>query len=201
MLFREAADEVTATSEGDPLEPLWRAARAGDASAIRELLEALSSPIYRVLRGVLRDAPEIDDVAQLAMINVLNALGSFRGECRITRFAVRIAIRTAMASRRKAKRQRDRESAFAQEDAAMAGDPVDARIERLWRWLLDELPEEQAETMLYRVLLEYSLQETADATGAPLNTVRSRLRLARETLQKRMNRDPSLLELVRLDEG
>lgn len=83
----------------------------------------------------------------------------------------------------------------------MAGDSVDARIERLWRWLLDELPEEQAETMLYRVLLEYSLQETADATGAPLNTVRSRLRLARETLQKRMNRDPSLLELVRLDEG
>ena len=48
------------------------------------------------------------------------------------------------------------------------------------RALVGGLPELQAETFALRVALGYSLQEVAETTGVPLNTVRSRLRLAKE---------------------
>ena len=37
----------------------------------------------------------------------------------------------------------------------------------------------------------------AEATGAPVNTVRSRVRLAREKLKQRIERDPELLDMLR----
>jgi RNA polymerase sigma-70 factor (ECF subfamily) len=40
------------------------------------------------------------------------------------------------------------------------------------------------------------MQEVADATGAPVNTVRSRLRLAKEALAKRIDEDPFLAEAL-----
>jgi RNA polymerase sigma-70 factor (ECF subfamily) len=64
------------------------------------------------------------------------------------------------------------------------------------RTLLEELPEIQAETFALRVALGYSMQEVAAATGAPVNTVRSRLRLAREALRRRIEQDPSLSEVL-----
>jgi RNA polymerase sigma-70 factor (ECF subfamily) len=60
--------------------------------------------------------------------------------------------------------------------------------------LLDELPEPQAEALVLRVAWGLSMQEVADATGAPLNTVRSRLRLAKEALARRLEDDPDLRE-------
>jgi RNA polymerase sigma-70 factor (ECF subfamily) len=40
------------------------------------------------------------------------------------------------------------------------------------------------------------MQEVADATGAPINTVRSRVRLAKEALRRRIEEDPTLAELL-----
>jgi RNA polymerase sigma-70 factor (ECF subfamily) len=64
------------------------------------------------------------------------------------------------------------------------------------RSLLDELPPVQADTFALRIALGYSMQEVADATGAPINTVRSRVRLAKEALRRRIEEDPTLAELL-----
>jgi RNA polymerase sigma-70 factor (ECF subfamily) len=48
-----------------------------------------------------------------------------------------------------------------------------------------------------RVVLDYSLDQVAAATGAPINTVRSRVRLAREKLRQRIEDDPALLDVLR----
>jgi len=45
-----------------------------------------------------------------------------------------------------------------------------------------------------RVMLGWSLEDVAQATGAPLNTVRSRVRLAKEALRRRIEADPSLAD-------
>ena len=63
--------------------------------------------------------------------------------------------------------------------------------------LPDELPEEQAETFALRVVLDYSLEQVAAATGAPVNTVRSRVRLAREKLKTKIEADPDLWDVLR----
>jgi RNA polymerase sigma-70 factor (ECF subfamily) len=42
------------------------------------------------------------------------------------------------------------------------------------------------------VILDYSLDEIAEAMHAPVNTVRSRIRMAREALRARIEADPLL---------
>jgi RNA polymerase sigma-70 factor (ECF subfamily) len=61
--------------------------------------------------------------------------------------------------------------------------------------LLEDLPEEQADVLALRVVLGLSLEEVAQATGAPLNTVRSRVRLAKEALRRRIESTPELADL------
>ena len=62
--------------------------------------------------------------------------------------------------------------------------------------LLDELPEAQAEALYLRAALDYSLPEIAKTMGVPLNTVRSRVRLAREALRRRLDKRPALRQLL-----
>ena len=59
---------------------------------------------------------------------------------------------------------------------------------------------EQAEAFAQRVLFGYSMQEIALQTGAPLDTVKSRLRLAKAALRARIKDDPTLLELSETDD-
>jgi len=47
-----------------------------------------------------------------------------------------------------------------------------------------------------RVVLGWSIKEIATHSGAPLNTVRSRLRLAKEALKSRIEEDPGLVEAL-----
>lgn len=53
---------------------------------------------------------------------------------------------------------------------------------------LRELPEEQREAVFLRVWSGMTLQEIAEATGTPLNTVASRYRYALEKLRERLGR-------------
>jgi RNA polymerase sigma-70 factor (ECF subfamily) len=62
--------------------------------------------------------------------------------------------------------------------------------------LFEELPEAQSEALVMHFVLELTVEEIADATGAPVNTVRSRLRLARGALRARIESDPALRDAL-----
>lgn len=82
-------------------------------------------------------------------------------------------------------------------DGVARGDAVtDAELTAALRGLLDELPPEQAETLVLRFVLDHSPAEIALAMGVPVNTVRSRVRLGRELLLRRIGADPRLAELL-----
>ena len=49
---------------------------------------------------------------------------------------------------------------------------------------------------MLRVVMGFSLAEVAEATGAPINTVRSRVRLSKEALRRRIEEDPALAETL-----
>jgi RNA polymerase sigma-70 factor (ECF subfamily) len=70
------------------------------------------------------------------------------------------------------------------------------RRRRHLRDLLAELPEAQSETLAMRAVLGHSIDEIAEALDVPINTVRSRLRLAKAALRERIETDPSLGELL-----
>jgi RNA polymerase sigma-70 factor (ECF subfamily) len=187
----------------DPLANLLSTARAGDRAAMRRLLGMLGPRLLRVVRGVLGPGhPELEDVLQDATVAVVRALGDFRGEGQVEGYAVRITLRAAIAARKKYKARvarLDEESDEREDDAPAPSDEVLAKKRRaLLRSLLDELPEAQAEALVLRSVLGHSLEETANVAGVPANTIRSRMRLAREALKRRIEADPVLLESLEL---
>lgn len=188
-----------------PAIELARRGAAGDHSATQSLLAMLWPSIARVVAGVLGSwHPDLDDTVQQSMIALAHALPSFRGDCHPAGFGCRIAFRTACRARRRW--QHDRALRDELEDipeSALAESPGElAEAEqrrRILRELLASLPEEQAETLALRVVMGWSLEEVARATGAPLNTVRSRVRLAKEALRRRIEAMPELAGEVSLD--
>lgn len=182
---------------------LARTAAAGDVRATRKLLEIVAPRVARTVRAVMGARhPEVEDAAQLALIGFIQALPSFRGECDPAQFAARIAVRTAGAIRRRARAR------FGAVDQAADVDSLEAppeeieaaRRKEFIRALLDGLPEEQAEVLVLRIMLGWALKDIATTSGAPLNTVRSRLRLAKEALRRRIADDPVLTEALDLSE-
>jgi RNA polymerase sigma-70 factor (ECF subfamily) len=200
-----AADEAsaaTAVPVGDPLATLVVAASGGDAQATRRLLDALARPVLRVVKTVLGVShPDVDDAAQESLIAFVRALPAFRGDCGAVHYAARIAVRTSMVWKRRARTTSPApadEASDQPERAAEGDDPAAeseaSRRRELLQRLLANLPEAQAEALVLRIVLGYSMQEVAEACGAPLNTIRSRLRLAKEALRRRIEEDPSLAE-------
>jgi RNA polymerase sigma factor (sigma-70 family) len=189
----------------DPLAPLARAAAAGDAAALTALLTAVAPLILRVVRSVLgAHHPEVDDLVQDSLIGLARALPAFRGECKIAHFGARIAVRRTTDARRllreRAARALEAGDPETLEPAALPDDVTRAaRRRRLLRSLLDSLPGPQAEAMVLRFVLGYSLDEVATVSGAPVNTIRSRLRLAREALRHAIEERPELAELWEAD--
>jgi RNA polymerase sigma-70 factor (ECF subfamily) len=180
---------------------LARTAAAGDVRATRRLLEVVAPRVARTVRAVMGARhPEVEDAAQLALIGFVQALPSFRGECDPAQFAARIAVRTAGAVRRRTRARLGTLDPSAEVDSLEAPpEEIEAaRRKEFIRGLLDGLPEEQAEVLVLRIMLGWALKDIATTSGAPLNTVRSRLRLAKEALRRRIADDPVLAEALDL---
>jgi RNA polymerase sigma-70 factor (ECF subfamily) len=176
-------------------------AAAGDLAATQEFLAYVWPTLTRVAAGVLGARhPDLDDAVQQSMIALVRALPAFRGECHPAGYASRITLRVALRARKNAKRDASRREALApergDEDVLDANDDaLGARRRDLLRELLEDLPEEQAEALTLRVVMGWSLEEVSRASGAPVNTVRSRVRLAKEALRARIEAQPALAEL------
>jgi RNA polymerase sigma-70 factor (ECF subfamily) len=188
-------EAATSPAEPDRGARLAQAAAAGDVRATRELLEQVAPRVVRAVRAVMGPAhAEVDDATQLALIAFIQALPGFRSECPPVQFAARIAVRTAAGVRRRAGARRlGHDPSVDVDTIEVPPEELDATRRRAAvRALLDELPEEQAEALALRLMLGWSLKEIADATSTPINTVRSRMRLAKDDLRKRVAADPAL---------
>ncbi|HEX3770090.1 MAG TPA: RNA polymerase sigma factor [Polyangiaceae bacterium] len=182
---------------------LARAAAAGDGAATGQLLRAVAPRLGRVVRAVLGAGhPDLDDAVQQSLIGLVQALPAFRGDCEPIGYATIIAVRTAVATRKRSRTDQSRREDGVDADlmagsGASAGEEVASNHRKeLLRSLLDDLPVEQAEALAMRVCLGWSIKEIATHSGAPLNTVRSRLRLAKEALKSRIEGDAELIEAL-----
>ena len=200
----------------DELADVASAALAGNRSAIHALMVALAPHLLRTVRSVLgRHDPDIEDVAQEAGLVVLRVLPTHRGEGTVCRFACRTAVLVAMnARRRRLAEKRGGRSARSDVDvealAAAAGTPgtrtlaqcdpeaalSQSQAAAAARNLVLTLPPAQAEVLALHCMAGSTIPEIAEATGAPIETVRSRLRLARRALRLRLEAEPRWLEVL-----
>lgn len=185
----------------DPLDVLARLARSGDSDATQELLRRIAPKLLGLARSLFGPAhPDLDDVLQEMLLAVARAVDGFEGRCSFRHYALRIAVRIGLTERRRRAAEVARISVAPGADE-VAGEPstdtpVSKRRKAAVRELVDTLPDEQGETLTLRVCLGMSLQEVADATGAPVNTVRSRLRIARSSLRRRIEKNRVYSDLL-----
>jgi RNA polymerase sigma factor (sigma-70 family) len=187
----DAASDAANRIDGGDAEALNRLARdvlAGPPEASRPFLQAILPTIRRTCRGVLGPHhPDLEDAIQDCLIDATRALPGYRYEGNLLHYVTKIAIRRAIAfRRRRAARVRHLQLLEDLNDEPALIDQNAGQLEQAEtvRTLIRQLRPIQAEALVLRVVLGYTVEEIASITDAPVNTVKTRLRLGKDTLRK-----------------
>jgi len=155
---------------------------------LRGVYEAHWRFVWRSVRKMGTPDPRIEDVVQDVFIVVGRQLAAFEGRSSVRTWLYGIAFRVAQEDHRR----RAKEARVAETPAPSPTGP-EAYAQRvqaaqLLNELLAELPAEQHVVFVMTELEGLSPAEVAEATGAGINTVYSRLRRAREHLERATER-------------
>lgn len=177
----------TRTDAPQGREGLLRAAQAGDRRALSELLVQLQPRMRNLVRYLLREDGEVDDLVQEAMVAVVRGLPGYRGAGALESWVDRITARVVFAHiRRRASRDAPRVALRHIPGGERA--EVDEYLRRrdLVR-ALDLLPYEQRAALVLHHVVGMTVPEVARELEAPRETVRSRLRLGMRRLRSVMD--------------
>jgi RNA polymerase sigma factor (sigma-70 family) len=175
---------------------------AGDRQATQQLLRQAAPEVRRIVRGILGSAhADLEDTIQESLLGFIKALPSFRFESNVLHYAVRIAFRAALATKRRSRTWRERfwVGSLDDETDSAALSPSDGAISMQKRRALEralaKLPREQAEVVVLWIVFEYSISEIGEICEVSPNTVKGRLRLGRQALFLHLGREAALRHL------
>jgi RNA polymerase sigma-70 factor (ECF subfamily) len=166
-------------------------ARVGDPIAWAALLRRYQLPLYTYAQELLHHETAALDVVQDAFVAAHRHLASLREDARFGSWLFGIAHQKIVQHWRRSGREEPLDAdALAATPDDDAPDPRDRMLRAeqgaaLFA-LVDELPEAQRAVLVLHLLEDFSLNEIAAVTGAPLGTVKSRLHHARRALRERL---------------
>jgi RNA polymerase sigma-70 factor (ECF subfamily) len=187
---------TTPAAEAPDAELAVRVA-AGEAAAFEVVMRRHNRALFRTARAILRDDAEAEDALQEAYLQAYRAIGSFRGEAKLSTWLARIVANEAlMQSRKRARRAEivplkpgtpdgeldDIPDGNIDETPERSAQRVEMR--RLLEAQIDSLPDDYRVVFVLRAVEEMSVEETAEALGIPAATVRTRLFRARGLLRE-----------------
>jgi RNA polymerase sigma-70 factor (ECF subfamily) len=181
-----------------------RRAGEGDDAARRELAGRLLPRVRTTVHYLAAGDRDADDLVQQALVEVLRVVGTYRGEASLEYWADRVVVRTAL---RRIRQRRWREGivrldpdetgcADAGQQRAHARQELRQRLARH----LERLSVDRRTAVVLHWVRGYTIPEIADLTDAKLNTVRGRLRDARQQLRRQLLKDPVLRDWAGLDD-
>ena len=163
--------------------------RTEQRATFAQLYEQQFSFVWRSARRLGIPTQSMDDVVQEVFVVVHRTLSKFEGRSSIRTWLFGIVLNVVRAHRRALRSARVHSAtapaaADADRLADTAAGPLElaakAEAARLVDTLLDGLDDERREVFVLAELEQMSAPDIARAVGVPLNTVYSRLRLARE---------------------
>lgn len=179
------------------MQKVIRAAQKGDERAFEALLGSLERQVYRLCYSMTHAREDAEDATQETMIKLWRTLPSYRFECPILPYTLRMARNTALdLLRRRAARiqtvsmtvqdEAGENEAINVADPDEYADPARAyeRQERIKavRRAIDELPSDQRDIIVLKDLEGYSYEQIGQILQIGEGTVKSRLSRARKKL-------------------
>lgn len=167
-------------------------ALGGQERAYREFLRRYREPVYRLVRGTIRDSEEALDVTQESFVAAFAALKRYDSERPFKLWISRIALNKCRDwARRRAVRSffaraQPIEDAFdlASDGASPETEAVDRAELRRVSAAIGDLPFKLREALILRAIEGMSQAEAAEALGVTEKTVETRLYRARARLNE-----------------
>lgn len=193
----------TQTERAVTIDPLVERAVAGDQSAFQELFRENAPWVYGRLRRMLGTRSDLEDLVQEVFVRAYRSLPSYRGQARFESWLKRICACVAyddIRSRRNVPRLEVLETETTR--ASRDEDPERREAVRHLMRIIETLPPQNRIVLLLHDLEGYTAEEIQLVVGAKsVNTVRSRLRLARAELHRRGRANPALSSLYSRTRG
>jgi RNA polymerase sigma-70 factor, ECF subfamily len=188
---------------------LLAALRAGDPTAATALHDRVRAQVDRTIGRLLgsRDVDH-DDVAQLAMIELVSTIDRYRGDCSLDSWTSTITAHVVYKHIRRRKTER---RIFGELDADVLAETRspsrtgrEAVVRSLMRRVLghlDAVDESKAWTFVLHDVCGYDLREIARITSVSVTAAQTRLVRGRREVHERIASDPELANLLDSIEG
>ncbi len=178
---------------------------ARDERAFNELVLIYQARVFRLLLRMLGRRDEAEDMAQEVFVQVFKAVGTFRGDAKLSTWIYRIAVnlsknRAKYLKRRKTEAQ-DEYEALAERSPMTEGGGVTSgdiarpdhlvegfELERCVQECITLLDPDFREVLILRDVEDLTYEEVCEVTGLPEGTVKSRLHRARGVLKAAVER-------------
>ena len=161
-----------------------------------ELVKPYERRVYAAAMAILRNENDAEDVSQEAMLKALANIRQFRSEARFSTWLIQITVNEALMRRRKERRamvegiedSRDEDGEYTPRDFADWREiPSEALERKEVRQKLAEalasLDRKYREVFVLRDMEQLNIQETAEALGISVASVKTRLLRARLMLR------------------
>jgi RNA polymerase sigma factor (sigma-70 family) len=158
----------------------------GETKLYADLIDRYKSYVYTIAFKILQNRPEAEEAAQDTFIKAFNAMTNFNRQSKFSTWLYSIAFNTAVSYKRKHKQKlQSIENTIIeyQQDAEGVLERSDKK--KYLGQAMQKLSESDRTALTLFYLQECSLDEIADITGSPANTIkvrihRARLRMAEE---------------------
>lgn len=159
---------------------LLRSISAADRAAFATLFDSYYPRLFRFLFRFTHSHGAAEELANDVLLTVWKDAAKFRGDSKASTWIFGIAYRKALAHNRKAK-----SDWVTLEDEHAKVEHATERMEEV-EWVrhgIESLPAKQKLTIMLVYFLGMSCRETAEATGVPESTVKTRMFHARRKLK------------------
>ena len=177
-------------------ETLIRRIREGEHELFYELIRPYERRVYSAAFSILRNESDAEDAAQEAMLKAFKHIRQFRAEARFSTWLIQITVNEALMRRRREKTvvmepiddRRDEQSEYAPRDFADWREIPSEALERKevrqkLAQALASLDRKYREVFVLRDMEQLNIQETAEALGISVASVKTRLLRARLMLR------------------
>jgi RNA polymerase sigma-70 factor, ECF subfamily len=177
-----AASSSSGDKQGSDLDELVGRVARGDTPAFESLYDRVAGAVYGVIRRVLRDPAQSEEVTQEVMVEIWRTATRFdRSRGSVSTWIHTMAHRRAIDRVRASQSAHDRDERIGRRDQEapydVVVDQVEARLEQEQvRRCLEGLTDLQRESVTLAYYAGYTYREVAEVLDAPLGTVKTRLR-------------------------